>query len=79
MVVLTENFKNDPLPGARIEFEAPGSNASAKLSAKLVVTNSAGQASVAAKANSIAGSYVVTAKDSRNSSLSATFDLTNSA
>ncbi len=46
-------------------------------SASSAVTNSAGEGSVTATANSIAGSYVVTAADPGDSSLKATFNLSN--
>ena len=76
VVVSTENFANDPLPGATIGFKAPTSEAR-PTQASSAVTNSAGQASVTATANAIAGSYVVTATDSSDSSLLATFNLSN--
>jgi hypothetical protein len=47
--------------GAAVAFAAPGSGARASLSAGTVVTNPAGQASVTATANSVAGSYLVIA------------------
>ena len=58
-----------------ILFTAPGSGASAVLSANSVLTDSNGFANVIATANSIPGTYVVTA---RYGVLTASFTLTNS-
>jgi hypothetical protein len=77
VVVLTENFAHDPLPGATIKFKAPTSGASAKLSTSSAITNSAGQVSIAATGNFLAGSYVVTATDSADVSLTTSFKLSN--
>jgi hypothetical protein len=65
-----------PVSGVTVNFIAPASGASATLSIPSAITNSLGVASVIATANSIAGSYVVTASEG---GLSTTFSLTNLA
>ena len=72
--VTLKDGSNLPIPGAVVSFSAPGSGASANLSAPTATTNASGIASVTATANAIAGSYLVTA--SANGS-STTFSLTN--
>jgi hypothetical protein len=52
---------NAPLVGAAIGFAAPGSGASATLSAASAVTDSNGEAAITATANATAGSYQVVA------------------
>ncbi|HTP99216.1 MAG TPA: hypothetical protein VMN56_07815 [Casimicrobiaceae bacterium] len=50
-----------PLPCVPVTFAAPAFGASATLSASMVLTNTRGEATVAATANAVAGSYAVTA------------------
>jgi hypothetical protein len=76
-VVLTENFAHDPLPGARITFNAPASGASATFSASSVLTNSVGEASVSAIANPDGGSFSVIATEFTDRRMKATFNLSN--
>ena len=64
----------NPVGGIAVTFTAPLSGASAVLSNATGLTNSLGVASVTARANSIAGSYTVTATVG---TLSASFSLTN--
>ncbi len=61
VAVLTEDYANDPIPGASLTFTAPASGAGATLSAGSATTNASGQASVTARANATGGSYTVTA------------------
>jgi uncharacterized protein (TIGR03437 family) len=67
---------NNPVSGAPVTFAAPGSGASATLSALSTSTDANGHASVSATANSTAGTYSVTASVS-GVSASASFSLTN--
>jgi MYXO-CTERM domain-containing protein len=67
---------SNPLPGVQVNFSAPGSGASAALSASSATTNASGVASVTATANGTTGSYSITATIPGFSS-SATFALTN--
>jgi Cadherin-like len=76
VVTLTEGFANAPVPGATIDYVAPGSGPSATLTSP-AVTNANGQTSVTATANNTVGSYDVTASD--GTGLMATFDLTNTS
>jgi uncharacterized repeat protein (TIGR01451 family) len=72
---LTESGR--PVSGVTVTFTAPASGASATFpSGNTAVTDANGRASVTVKANTIAGSYSVTASAGR---LSASFDLTNLA
>jgi uncharacterized repeat protein (TIGR01451 family) len=57
---VTDSFGN-VVPGVTITFAAPGSGASATLSAASAVTGSNGRASITATANTVAGSYAITA------------------
>lgn len=67
--------KGNPVEGATVTFTAPGSGASATLSAGGVATTDAsGNASVTATANAMAGTYSVTVSVG---ALSETFTLTN--
>ncbi len=61
VAALTEDFANDPIPGASLTFTAPASGAGATLSPGSATTNASGEASVTATANATAGSYTVTA------------------
>jgi len=65
-----------PVPNALITFAAPPVGASATLSSITVFTNASGIATVNATANTLAGSYVVSAI---YQGLTATFNLTNTA
>jgi uncharacterized protein (TIGR03437 family) len=67
---------NNPVSGATVTFAAPGSGASATLSALSTSTDANGHASVTATANGTAGSYSVTA-GVNGVSASASFSLTN--
>ena len=67
---------NNPVSGATVTFTAPASGASATLSAASAQTDSNGHATVTATANSVAGSYSVTAATG-GVTPSASFSLTN--
>lgn len=75
-VTLADQFGN-PVEGVTITYTAPSSGQSAQLSNTTNVTDAKGQAAITATANSIAGSYAVTA--SATGVGQATFNLTNSA
>jgi hypothetical protein len=70
---------NNPISGVTVTFSAPSSGASASFpSGATATTNANGEASVTAKANTIAGSYSVTASASGASgSIQASFTLNN--
>jgi hypothetical protein len=68
----------DPVQGGVVTFSAPGSGASATLNSNTATINALGQASVAATANTTAGSYSVTAS-ARGALAAASFSLTNLA
>ena len=74
-VRVTDAFAN-PVPDVTVGFTAPGSGASALLSASSATTSSTGIASVAAQANETAGAYSVSATVG-GVSTPALFDLTN--
>jgi uncharacterized repeat protein (TIGR01451 family) len=57
---VTDSFGN-VVPGVTVTFAAPASGASATLSAASAVTGSNGRASITATANTVAGSYAITA------------------
>lgn len=76
--VLVTDVDGDPVPGATVTFEAPGAGASAELSATTATTDATGRASVTATANTIAGSYAVTATV-EGVDIPASFNLTNTA
>ncbi|MBR9822679.1 MAG: hypothetical protein GYB51_16970, partial [Rhodobacteraceae bacterium] len=61
LVVTVTDAGGNPVAGETVSFAAPGSGASASLSAPSGVTNGAGQVSITATANSTAGGYNVTA------------------
>ena len=65
----------EPVIGGLVTFTAPGSGASATFSSNPVTISNSGVATVVAKANSISGSYSVTA--STRGATSAAFNLTN--
>jgi uncharacterized protein (TIGR03437 family) len=71
-----DNYGN-PVPGITVTYVAPGSGQSAQLSAATNVTDLNGAVSVAAVANGVAGSYVVTA--AAGAGISGAFNLTNLA
>jgi adhesin/invasin len=73
--VLVKDALNNPVSGVVVSFSAPSTGASATLSAGTATTNASGVASVTATANSLAGSYSVTA----SAAGTATFVLTNVA
>jgi adhesin/invasin len=75
--VVTDSLGN-PVVGVPVSFTAPGSGASAALSAPSAETDSAGAATVAATANGVVGSYPVNASVAGVSSPAA-FSLTNVA
>ena len=76
--VTVKDYLGNPASGVVVRFTAPGSGASAVLSSATAVTNAYGVASVTATANSIAGSYAVTAIVGDGSGgLSGQFSLTN--
>ena len=66
---------NNPVSNATVTFAAPGSGASATLSALTASTDANGIATVTATANSVAGGYLVTA--GATGAVSANFTLTN--
>jgi hypothetical protein len=74
LVVRVEDQYGNAVPNTSVTFTAPSSGASATLSSTTVTTGSNGQASVHATANTIAGTYSVTASVG---SLSANFNLRN--
>jgi hypothetical protein len=74
--VTVRDSNGNLVSGATVNFQAPGSGASATLSSPSALTNAAGVASVTATANTVTGSYAVTAT---LGAFSATFTLTNVA
>ena len=74
---VTDSLGN-PVSGITVDFAAPGTGASAALSAQSAVSDAGGHVSVNATANSIAGTYSVTASASGLSGTAA-FALTNLA
>ena len=75
LVALVTDAGGNPVSGVTVNFAAPGSGASAALSAGSDVTDGSGLASVTATANTVAGAYNVTA--SATGLTSVTFGLTN--
>jgi Bacterial Ig-like domain (group 1)/NHL repeat len=67
---------NNPVSGATVTFTAPATGASATLGAASAQTDSSGHATVTATANSVAGSYSVTAATG-GAAVNASFSLTN--
>ena len=61
LAVRVADAANNPVPGATVTFAAPGSGASASLSATTAVTNASGIAQITATANATPGAYAVTA------------------
>ena len=76
--VLVTDAAANPVSGATVTFMAPGSGASAALTGPSAITDATGHASVNAVANSVAGSYTVTA-GTPGASGTASFSLTNQA
>ena len=74
LAVRVTDADGNPIAGASVQYTVPSSGASAVLSAASAVTDSNGDASVSATANSIAGGYVV---DAAIGDVSASFALTN--
>ena len=75
LVALVTDAGGNPVSGVTVNFAAPGSGASAGLSASSDVTDGSGLASVTATANATAGAYNVTASATGLSDVS--FGLTN--
>lgn len=75
--VRVADSNGNPIEGVAVTYAAPGSGQSAQLSSTTNVTDAQGQAAVTAVANSIAGSYIVSA--SIAGAGPATFTLTNIA
>ena len=75
LVALVTDAGGNPVSGVTVNFAAPGSGASAALSAASDVTDGSGLASVTATANATAGGYNVTASATGLSDV--TFGLTN--
>src|SRR4051812_33832616 len=59
--VAVTDMAGDPVPGVTVTFTVPASGASAILSSATAMTDGSGHASVTATANTVAGSYTVTA------------------
>ena len=78
LTAVVKDSNGTAVSGISVSFSAPGSGASAVLSALTAVTDVNGQASVAATANGAAGSYVVNAA-ATGVSAPAAFNLTNTA
>jgi hypothetical protein len=78
LAVTVSSAAGEPVAGGVVTFTAPGSGASAILSATTATLNSSGQASVTAKANGTAGSYTVNAS-AGGANAPAGFSLTNTA
>ena len=78
LVVQVEDKYNNPVPNVMVTFAAPTSGASAALAGSPAATGTNGQAQVSATANTMAGSYSVTASVA-GVATSASFDLTNTA
>lgn len=77
-VTVTDKDGN-PIVGIGVTFNAPSSGASATFpSGAIAITDSSGHAEVPANANTVAGSYAITATVNGAAS-SATFNLTNNA
>ncbi len=77
LTALVSDAGGNPVSGVTVNFAAPGSGASAGLSAASAVTDASGLATVTATANATAGGYNVTASSTGLTSV--TFGLTNTA
>ena len=75
--VTVADSQGNPVNGVTVSFTAPGTGASATLSASSATTDAGGHASITATANASAGSYTVTAATAGAGS--ASFALTNTA
>jgi adhesin/invasin len=75
--VTVKDSQGNPVSGVSVSFTAPGTGASATLSAPSATTDASGNASVTATANNLAGGYAVTATAAGAGS--AAFALTNTA
>lgn len=75
---LVRDAGSNPVPGITVTFAAPGSGASAQLSAATATTDATGHATIAATAGHTAGSYSVSASVS-GVGTPASFALTNTA
>jgi adhesin/invasin len=78
LVVTVTDLYGNPVSGVVVNFSAPGSGASGTLTSSTATTGSNGQAVDTLVANSVAGSYTVTASVTGISN-TATFNLTNTA
>jgi uncharacterized repeat protein (TIGR01451 family) len=74
--VSVTDASGNPVAGTIVNFAAPGSGASAVLSAASAITDASGAASIGASANLVAGSYLVSASVS-GIALPLNFNLTN--
>ena len=61
LVVVVKDTYGNLVPGVSVTFAAPASGASAALSSSTATTGADGQASVSATADTVAGTYTVTA------------------
>ncbi|MBR9822271.1 MAG: hypothetical protein GYB51_14880, partial [Rhodobacteraceae bacterium] len=77
LVVTVTDAGGNPVAGETVSFSAPGSGASASLSAASGVTDGSGQVSITATANGTAGGYNVTASSGALTPVD--FALTNTA
>lgn len=77
LAVVVKDSQNNPIPGVTVTFTKPSSGASLLLASDSPVTDASGIASVAAVANTTAGSYSVMA--SVNNTLTTNFSLSNTA
>ncbi len=78
LVVTVRDASNVAIPGLPVSFSPPTTGASAGLSSYVVVTNASGQAAAVATANTVVGTYDVSASVS-GVSPPALFTLTNTA
>lgn len=76
--VLVTDADGDPVPGVTVTYAAPTDGASAELSSTTATTDATGRASITATANTVAGSYIVTATV-EGVDTPAAFNLTNAA
>lgn len=76
LTVLVADRAGNPVPGAAVTFSAPGSGATAALSAPTAATDAQGRAQVQATAGAVAGRYEVIASSAQGAA-PALFALTN--
>lgn len=74
LVVMATDAFNNPVPGVSVAFNTAGSGPGAAITGSPATTNLGGEAAATAQANTIAGSYTVTASISGST---AHFNLTN--